>query len=168
MKLLLWAQDYCPFPKWQPQNTVRVIRVIAKPTTWKTSTVLVPSTQTITVWKLWRKCSIKVQPLWKEYEYKPQFRCPDTLFFPVLLACYFLFLLTHCLNDTLPLSSNINNQPVSNMCTCIFISPFEESFSRMCSHPHLKDMAIYCTLFMHKYSMWRCGVGIISLARCTQ
>lgn len=67
MKPLLWAQDYCSIPKWQAQNTVRVIRVIAKPTTWKTSTVLVPRTQPITIEKLGRKCSIKVQPQWKEY-----------------------------------------------------------------------------------------------------
>lgn len=67
VKLLLWAQNYCPIPMWQTQNTVRVIRVIAKPTTWKTSTVLVSSTQPITVPELRRKCSIKVQPLWKEY-----------------------------------------------------------------------------------------------------
>lgn len=40
-KLLLRAQDYCPLPKWQTPNTVRVIRVIAKPTTWKTAPVLV-------------------------------------------------------------------------------------------------------------------------------
>lgn len=40
-KLLLQAQDYCPLPKWQTPNTVRVIRVIAKPTTWKTAPVLV-------------------------------------------------------------------------------------------------------------------------------
>lgn len=67
MKPLLWAQDYCSIPKWQTQNTVRVIRVIAKPTTWKTSTVFVPRTQPITIEKLGRKCSIKVQPQWKEY-----------------------------------------------------------------------------------------------------
>lgn len=92
VKLLLWAQDYCPIPKWQTQNTVRVIRVIAKPTTWKTSTVLVPSTQPITVQRLWRKCSIKVQPLWKEYKYKLQSRCPISIFLPVLLAYFFLSL----------------------------------------------------------------------------
>lgn len=45
LKLLLWAQDYCSVPKWQTQNTVTALRVIAKPTTRKTSTVLVASTQ---------------------------------------------------------------------------------------------------------------------------
>ena len=83
MKLLLWAQDYCPVPKWQTQTTVRVIRVIAKPTTWKTSAVLVPGTHRITVRKLWRKCSIKVPNQWKEYKYKPPFRCA----FPPFLTC---------------------------------------------------------------------------------
>lgn len=81
VKLLLWAQDYCPIPKWQTQNTVRVIRVIAKPTTWKTSTVLVPGTQPITDQKLRRKCSIKVQPQWKEYKYKCWSEYPFTPFF---------------------------------------------------------------------------------------
>lgn len=75
VKLLLWAQDYCPIPKWQTQNTVRVIRVIAKPTAWKTTTVLVTRMWPITVQRLWRKCSIKVQPQWKEYKYHLQCRC---------------------------------------------------------------------------------------------
>lgn len=87
VKLLLWAQDYCPIPKWQTQNTVRVIGVIAKPTTWKTSTVLVPSTQPITVQKLWRKCSIKVQPLWKEYKYNSSSGV-------LLPFCYLFYFLT--------------------------------------------------------------------------
>lgn len=88
MKLLLWGQDYCLIPKWQTQNTVRVIRVIAKPTTWKTSTVSVPSTQPITVQKLWRKCSIKVQPQWKVYHLN-SFRCHITLFLPYFKGLIF-------------------------------------------------------------------------------
>lgn len=91
VKLLLWAQDYCPIPKWQTQNTVRVIGVIAKPTTWKTSTVLVPSTQPITVQKLWRKCSIKVQPLWKEYKYNSSSGV-------LLPFCYLFYFLTFFLS----------------------------------------------------------------------
>lgn len=123
VKLLLWAQDYCPIPKWQTQNTVRVIRVIAKPTTWKTSTVLVPSTQPITVQRLWRKCSIKVQPLWKEYKYKLQSRCPITLFLPVFLPYFSLSFFCSYTNMY---------ESVFDMCTCIFICSFDVSFAALC------------------------------------
>ncbi len=123
VKLLLWARDYCPIPKWQTQNTVRVIRVIAKPSTWKTSTVLVPSAQPITDQRLWRKCSIKVQPLWKEYKYKLQSRCPITLFLPVLLAYFFLSLFSSYTNMY---------ESLFDMCACIFICSFDVSFAGLC------------------------------------
>lgn len=98
---LLWAQDYCPIPEWQTQNTVRVIRVIAKPTTWKTSTVLVPSTHRIIVQKLLRKCSIKVQLHWKEYKYKLQFRCPpfSTLFYLLAFSCPYFACTQICMSE---------------------------------------------------------------------
>ena len=137
VKLLLWAQDYCPVPKWQTPNTVRVIRVIAKPTTWKTSTVLVPSTQPITVHKaLEKKCSIKAQPLRKEYKYlhassivsRPFLTCLTCLIVPLRYFALTQICMSRC-----------------STCAHAYSSSSLMSHSQVCvNHPHLKDKAIHC------------------------
>lgn len=137
VKLLLWAQDYCPTPKWQTQNTVRVIRVIAKPTIWKTSTVLVPSTQPITVQKL---CRESVQLKYSLCGRNTNLKSSSG----VLLPFSHLF-------HSLSLFYTNMYELVFNMCTCIFIHSFEVSFAGPCYRPHLKDMPIHCISFMHVY-----------------
>lgn len=152
VKLLLWAQDYCPIPKWQTQNTVRVIRVIAKPTTWKTSTVLVPGTQPITVQKLRRKCSIKVQPQWKEYKYKCWSEYPFTPFFtcfPTYFSLFSYLLLTQ--------TSMSQCTTCAHAYSCF---PLMSHF-QVCVNPHIQDMSIYWSSYMHKHCTWRYADGVI-------
>lgn len=156
VKLLLWAQDYCPVPKWQTQNTVRVIRVIAKPTTWKTSTVLVPSTQHITGQKLWRKCSIKVQPQWREYKYKLQFRCPVTLsylFYSLAFSCPYFALTQICMSESSACAHAYSYVPL--------MSP-----SQVCVNTHIERYnhllyLIYAQLLYVKICRWLIQRGTV-------
>lgn len=123
VKLLLWAQDYCPIPKWQTQNTVRVIRVIAKPTTWKQVLYWYPTHSLSQSKSSGENVQLKYNPSGENINYKLWFRCPFTLFLPVLLAYFFLCLFCFYTNMY---------ESVFNMCTCIFICSFDVSFVGLC------------------------------------
>lgn len=158
VKLLLWAQDYCPTPKWRTQNTVRVIKVIAKPTTWKTSTVLVPSTQPITVQKLCRE-SVQLKHSLCGWNINLKSSSGVLLPFPHLFHSLSLFY------------TNMY-ELVFNMCTCIFIRSFEVSFAGPCYRPHSKDMPIPRISFMPVCEEMRLAVVIcffsLSTPTCTK
>lgn len=75
----------------------------------------------ITVQKLWRKCSIKLQPQWKEYHLNPSSG--------VLLQ--FLPFLTSLILSLFFYHANIY-ESVFNICTCIFICSFDVSRPGLC------------------------------------
>lgn len=86
VKLLLWDQDYCSVPKRQTQNIVTAIRIIAKATTWKTSTVLVASTQPKALEKMFNLSTTPVE--------RTNINATSDVLLPVLVHT-FSFLILH-------------------------------------------------------------------------